>query len=337
MLKDPSTRSSFPSSEQAALRWTHLMGPAGTALLMALASCGTELDRPILEVSSSILPLTGLSVSVIDGPGALIVHQRVDDGGAELAVPLRLAIDGRGRTGSVRVLVWGLRGEEDVAFGARTVALDATEVVPLRLEVPGPDCDGDRIPDQEDRCPEVADPHQTDLDGDGVGDACVPGGSCLSNLLANGDFEDGLAGWTGDSLATFTRVEGGHSGLFAARLCKVSTGSPDSIDAEVEAAVEGLTPGRRFRLDAQVRTSTGMADSFQIGFIEKDGAGVTIGTGSVTNITLGQSWDLLSTSYDAQGEASVLRVQLKLASAPDGACFDFDSVCLVEVFTGCGG
>lgn len=36
------------------------------------------------------------------------------------------------------------------------------------------DRDGDGIPDEDDLCPDVPDPDQADLDGDGVGDACDP-------------------------------------------------------------------------------------------------------------------------------------------------------------------
>jgi hypothetical protein len=35
-----------------------------------------------------------------------------------------------------------------------------------------PDSDGDRIPDGDDICPAVPDPHQRDNDADGLGDAC---------------------------------------------------------------------------------------------------------------------------------------------------------------------
>ncbi len=35
-----------------------------------------------------------------------------------------------------------------------------------------PDADGDGIPDEQDNCPDVPNPDQADLDGDGVGDAC---------------------------------------------------------------------------------------------------------------------------------------------------------------------
>jgi hypothetical protein len=37
-----------------------------------------------------------------------------------------------------------------------------------------PDSDGDGVPDQDDNCPTVYNPTQTDTDGDGLGDACDP-------------------------------------------------------------------------------------------------------------------------------------------------------------------
>jgi len=37
------------------------------------------------------------------------------------------------------------------------------------------DRDGDGVPDDEDNCPDVANPDQADFDGDGLGDACDPG------------------------------------------------------------------------------------------------------------------------------------------------------------------
>jgi hypothetical protein len=40
----------------------------------------------------------------------------------------------------------------------------------------GPDADGDRVSDQQDNCPEQANPDQQDVDGDGRGDRCDPRG-----------------------------------------------------------------------------------------------------------------------------------------------------------------
>lgn len=41
-------------------------------------------------------------------------------------------------------------------------------------DAPGPDRDGDGVPDATDVCPDFSDPAQEDLDGDGLGDACDP-------------------------------------------------------------------------------------------------------------------------------------------------------------------
>ncbi len=44
--------------------------------------------------------------------------------------------------------------------------------VAIDAPTPLPDRDGDGVPDATDLCPDVPDPAQTDLDGDGLGDAC---------------------------------------------------------------------------------------------------------------------------------------------------------------------
>jgi len=63
--------------------------------------------------------------------------------------------------------------------GYTTVSLPEKVVAgqDLKLDIemakdPNADFDGDGVPDVSDDCPEVADPDQTDTDGDGAGDAC---------------------------------------------------------------------------------------------------------------------------------------------------------------------
>jgi hypothetical protein len=302
----------------------------------AAPACSGGLDAPVLEVSSDIEPLTELSISLIDGPGALVVDHPVSDGGADLDLPVRIAIDPSRRSGIVRALVWGRRDDIDVAFGAADVDLDAPDTVPVQLTAPGSDCDGDRVPDAEDRCVEVADPNQDDRDEDGVGDACVPGLACPSNLLDNGDFEDDLQGWDQDSNGALSREPGGFAGSYTARMCKIATGSAVSIDAEVERAVESLAPGRVFRLDAQVRTTTDPPQTLGLTVTEVDAAGTELPQQGLRDVPATSDWQLMTTRYTTTEVESALDLRVKSIDAVDGTCFDFDAVCLVELFEGCG-
>ena len=56
---------------------------------------------------------------------------------------------------------------------------------------PGSDGDGDGVPDDEDNCPDVANPDQADCDNDGIGDACEP--DCDADGIPD-DCEAGLSG-----------------------------------------------------------------------------------------------------------------------------------------------
>ncbi|MCH9030988.1 MAG: hypothetical protein IIB00_01830 [candidate division Zixibacteria bacterium] len=49
-------------------------------------------------------------------------------------------------------------------------------IVPVIVGLPGPDSDGDGIPDDFDNCPNIFNPLQEDVDGDGLGDSCYIAG-----------------------------------------------------------------------------------------------------------------------------------------------------------------
>lgn len=289
----------------------------------------------MLEISSQVEPLTELSISLFDAAGAAVLDHPVSDGGADLVFPLRIAIDGNGRGGLLRAMVWGRRDGADRAFGAASIDIDAPAVVEVELGEPGRDCDGDRVPDQEDRCAEIGDPEQVDSDQDGVGDACVPGLACPANLLANGDFEVDLQGWDEDTVGPLTRVEGAFAGSYAARMCKAATGTQVTIDAEVANAVDQLVPGRRFRLDARMRSGSLPLPSLGLQFQENDPDGAELAKEGLRNLPATADWRLETTDYTSIGTGSVLNVIVQIMDADDGVCVDFDAVCLVEKFD-CG-
>ena len=49
-----------------------------------------------------------------------------------------------------------------------------TKVLPIKVEAVPPDKDGDGFYDSFDNCPDLSNPDQTDVDEDGIGDACDP-------------------------------------------------------------------------------------------------------------------------------------------------------------------
>ena len=53
----------------------------------------------------------------------------------------------------------------------------------------GGDSDGDGVCDNQDNCPNNANPNQTDTDGDGIGDACDNSLSCTVRTLVRYDME----------------------------------------------------------------------------------------------------------------------------------------------------
>ena len=79
------------------------------------------------------------------------------------------------------LLLMGKQGQAfQVDVDARTLVRTLAAVPPVGVPIDITSCpavvvldtDGDGVPDEEDNCPDVFNPDQADLDGDGIGDAC---------------------------------------------------------------------------------------------------------------------------------------------------------------------
>ena len=129
-------------------------------------------------ITIAVLFLTGCDDAATSGGGAI-------DAGIE-AGPHDLGTDGAGADAGEGALDTGAAdafrgsdgplardgGSQDA--GAVDGAEPDADHHPDQDVPPGPDEDGDGIPDAEDNCVEVANPDQEDRDGDHAGDACDP-------------------------------------------------------------------------------------------------------------------------------------------------------------------
>jgi hypothetical protein len=86
-----------------------------------------------------------------------------------------------------------------------TTSITDSVVVSLEILPPPPPTDGDvdGIPDEDDNCPNVANPSQADADGDGIGDACD---NCPT--IANADQLDTDGDGIGDACDSLADTDG---------------------------------------------------------------------------------------------------------------------------------
>ena len=296
------------------------------AVAVCVASIGCSGSGVILALSSDVTPIDRVALTVLGPRGAIVSDQEVDP-----ALPGRIAIDAGARRERLRVIAWGSQAGARVAYA--TTAFDIEpgleRTIAMRLTAPPPDCDGDGIPDDVDGCRAIADPLQQDTDGDGVTDACTPGASCTTNQITNPGFETGTTGWHALSNAVLVQAPDGHSGGFAGNVCKVATGALDLYDiVDRPHVITSTTAGTTYRLDAWVRTTTTAAQQIDPSLKELSGT-TQIGDDGGAFVVPTSAWQLVTASYTAQLDGSVLDVRFQGETAADGACFDVDDICLV--------
>lgn len=300
-------------------------------LALAAAACGSTRDGTLLEVSSEIAPLDRLTLTVLADSGALLIDREVPDEGGPPELPGLVALEVGERREHLRVLAWGWRGEDRVAYGSAglDVAPERDQTVPLALAAPPPDGDGDAVPDVDDVCPSIADPEQADGDADGAGDACV----CRDNLLDNGGFESGTVGWTAP-YGSIAWHEGGHVSSHAAELCKADTGaiSLDTISDDPD-AVDDPPVGARYRLQAwAMAAEPEPPQNLRPRLRERDAAGNEIEIHQNGGITLTAAWQEITLDGEILGpDPASLEVYFSVVDAADGTCFLIDDICLTDI------
>lgn len=169
---------------------------AGVAIA---AGCGASSESASLFLTVEVAPGTAapdeLRVSVFDERQAIFVDQRLPATGALtplsattlgtvtiylLPASRAVRLDVRGLSAGQAHLCWTTSVPIVVRRGQQAVTAS------LSAADPGPDGDGDGVPDAIDNCPRWDNADQADGNGDGLGDACATGGGASRGDGGNG-------------------------------------------------------------------------------------------------------------------------------------------------------
>lgn len=159
-----------------------------------------------------------------------------------------------------------------------------------------------------------------DVSGDGGGGG---GGGGTAELVENPGFEVDTSGWnTGGSVATLTRVQGGHSGSFSAKATNGGTTSGNCLLTDspnwVSTTVSGTYTGSLW-----VRADAAGA-ILRLRFREFSG-GSLVGSVVVSQVSLTTSWQQVTVTISPQAAgSSTLDLSAFVQNAPPGTCFYAD-------------
>jgi parallel beta-helix repeat protein len=147
-----------------------------------------------------------------------------------------------------------------------------------------------------------------------------------SNLVANPGFEVSTSGWNASGSGTgvtMSRVSGGHSGAWAARLANTSSTSATCVLNDSPNVVPTSGPGT-YTISMWVRSDTPGA-TFKLRLREYTGS--TLSGSTTVTATVTTSWQQVTTTYVATAPgSSTLDLNGYTSAAPPGTCFYADDI-----------
>jgi PKD repeat protein len=141
------------------------------------------------------------------------------------------------------------------------------------------------------------------------------------NVVGNPGFETDLSGWNSGSTTTpLTRVSGGHTGSWAAKVTNTGSSatsctlndSPNWVKVSSAGTYTGTTWVRADSVGAVLK----------LRFREYSGS-TQVGS-ATTQVTLTTSWQLVSVTYSVPSAGTSLDFNAYISSAPSGTCFYAD-------------
>jgi hypothetical protein len=147
-----------------------------------------------------------------------------------------------------------------------------------------------------------------------------------ANLVKNPGFETDLSGWntSGSTSVTLTRVAGGHSGAFAAKLTNAGSSTTScTLNDSPNWITTTAASGGRYTGSLWVRADS-VGASLKLRFREYNSGGTLLAS-PTTTVTLSTAWQQVTvTDVPAAPGASTLDFNAYISSAPSGTCFYAD-------------
>jgi hypothetical protein len=145
------------------------------------------------------------------------------------------------------------------------------------------------------------------------------------NLVGNGGFESGLAGWTRHGSATLTQASEGFTG---ARALQIRGSSSSSFGCDDQPNWIGTTAARGavYRITARVKTPTGSRGRVRLRVYEYVGSSQQGSTANSSTVTLSAAWALLSMDYTVRSANSSLSLRVTDEPSASGETFLVDDV-----------